>query len=221
MPYKILIVEDNTLLLHTLEDFLSDSGFECMLASSAHEALKACYNHRFDVYLLDVKLPDMSGFTFLKELREAGDTTPAIFATSLNDQENLKQGFEIGADDYIKKPFDLEELLLRIKALIVRTKGSEERWIDIDDTYRLNPKRKRLYRNETEVDMHLKEIELLELLIQNRRKVVTKEMIQMKLWKSSDEANEGSIRVYITNLKKVFGKEAIVNIRGIGYRFEY
>lgn len=220
MSYKILALEDNTLLLQTIEDFLSEQGFECTLASSGKEALKHCFESKFDLYLLDVKVPDINGFDFLKELRLAGDNTPAIFVTSLNDKESLTKGFMLGGDDYIKKPFDLDELLLRIKAIITRAKGVIENWLIIDDTYKLNLARKRLFCNDQEVDLNLKDFELLYLLVKERGKVVTKEMIHETLWSSSEEMNEGSIRVYINNLKKIFGKEMISNIRSIGYRFE-
>lgn len=220
MSYKILVLEDNSLLVQTLEDFLEESGFTCKTALCAKDALKHCYEEKFDLYLLDVKLPDMSGFDFLKVLREARDNTPAIFLTSLQEKDCLIEGFAIGADDYIKKPFDLDEVLWRIKALLARTKGSTDTWLIIDDMYKLNTARKRLFKKNVEVDVHLKDIELLELLVQNKALVVTKEMIYQKLWSCSEEINEGSIRVYINNLKKIFGKERIVNIRGIGYRFE-
>ncbi len=220
MSYKILIVEDNALLVQTLEDILDAYGFTCKVAMCANEALKLCYEEKFDLYLLDVKLPDMSGFDILKALRDAKDDTPTIFLTSLSDKESLKEGFALGADDYIKKPFDLEEVIWRINALLSRTKGSIDTWLIIDEEFKLNTARKRLFQNETELDMHLKDIELLELLVQSRGHVVTKEMIYEKLWSCDKEANEGSLRVYINNLKKIFGKERIVNIRGIGYRFE-
>ena len=220
MSYKILIVEDNALLVQTLEDFLEESGFTCKTAMRANDALKLCYEEKFDLYLLDVKLPDMSGFDILKALRDAKDDTPAIFLTSLQDKESLKEGFAMGADDYIKKPFDLDEVIWRINALLSRTKGNMDMWLRIDETYKLNTARKRLFKNDIEMDIHLKDIELLELLVQSKGHVVTKEMIHEKLWCCSEEVNEGSIRVYINNLKKIFGKERIVNIRRIGYRFE-
>ncbi len=220
MSYKILILEDNALLVETLEDFLSGHHFTCKSALCAKEALTLCYEKMFDLYLLDVKLPDMSGFDFLKALRVSNDTTPAIFLTSANDKASVQEGFLQGADDYIKKPFDLEELLWRINALLARTKGNSNTCLKIDERYTLNIVRKRLYEDEKELDVHLKDIELLELLVQNRGLVVTKEMIYTKLWSCSEEMNEGSIRVYINNLKKIFGKEKISNIRGIGYRFE-
>ena len=220
MSYKILILEDNTLLLQTLEDFLGEHDFLCTLASRGKEALKQCYENKYDLYLLDVKVPDLSGFDFLKELRASGDHTPAIFVTSLSDQESLTKGFMLGGDDYIKKPFDLGELLLRIKALLARANGIVDDWLLIDAEYKLNLARKRLFYGTQEFDLNLKDFELLYLLVKERGKVVTKEMIHERLWSSSEEINEGSIRVYINNLKKIFGKESILNIRGIGYRFE-
>jgi len=220
MSYKLLILEDNTLLLQTLEDFLGEHDFVCTLVKSGKDALKQCYENKFDLYLLDVKVPDLSGFDFLKELRASGDRTPAIFVTSLSDQESLTKGFMIGGDDYIKKPFDLGELLLRIKALLARAKGIVDDWLMIDADYKLNLARKRLFYGTQEFDLNLKDFELLYLLVKERGKVVTKEMIHERLWSSSEEINEGSIRVYINNLKKIFGKESILNIRGIGYRFE-
>lgn len=220
MSYRILILEDNILLLQTLEDFLSEHHYVCTLVKSGKEALKQCYENKFDLYLLDVKVPDMNGFDFLKELRAVGDRTPAIFITSLNDKASLAKGFMLGGDDYIKKPFDLNEVLLRIKALLARAKGIVDDWLIIDESYRLNLARKRLFYKQEELDINLKDFELLYLLVKERGHVVTKEMIYECLWSSSEEINEGSIRVYINNLKKIFGKEVIVNIRGIGYRFE-
>ena len=221
MSYKILIVEDNALLVETLEDFLSEHGFCSKTALCLKEAFQISYEKTFDIYLLDIKLPDGSGFELLKELRRSGDVTPAIFLTSSGEKESIQTGFTLGADDYIKKPFDLEELLWRIKAVLARAKGSNTHaWLLIDGIYKLDTARKRLYEGEKELDMHLKDIELLELLVQNRGLVVTKEMICSKLWACSEEINEGSIRVYINNLKKIFGKESITNIRSIGYRFE-
>lgn len=220
MSYKLLILEDNMLLLQTLEDFLSEYAYVCTLVKSGKEALEACYQNNFDLYLVDVKVPDMNGFEFLQALRHSGDRTPAIFITSLNDQESVRKGFLIGGDDYIKKPFDLRELLLRIKAILARTKGAVDDWFIIDAQYKLNLARKRLFQGTTELDLNRKDFELLYLLVKDRGNVVTKEMICNHLWSSSEEINEGSIRVYINNLKKIFGKESILNIRGIGYRFE-
>ena len=220
MSYKILVLEDNLLLLDTLEDFLSEKECEVSIAASGKKALELCYKQRFDIYLLDVKLPDMNGFEFLKLLRDSKDKTPAIFITSLEDKESLKEGFLTGADDYIKKPFDLDELWFRIEAIISRVQLIEDEEIIIDKMYTLNLKRKNLFKNNEEIHLNIKDFDLLCLLVSERGKVVTKEMIEEHLWSYSESPNTGSIRVYINNLKKIFGKDAISNIRGVGYRFE-
>lgn len=220
MEYKVLVLEDNELLLETYEDFLTLYNCKVSLAKNVEVAYELCFNNRFDIYLLDVKLPTSSGFEFLKMLRDSGDKTPAIFITSFSDKESLKKGFISGADDYIKKPFDLEELWLRIQANISRSRGNNDKSIYINDDFTLNIDRKNLTCKGKEIVINLKDFELLHLLISNRSQVVTKEMIEDRLWGTSRQANSGSIRVYVNNLKKILGKESILNIRGIGYRLE-
>ncbi len=214
---RVLILEDNELLLETLEDFLENEGFEIDLAKDGEEALRLIYNNSYTLYLLDIKVPLVNGIELLKELREYGDETPAIFITSSTDKESITNGYKVGCDEYIKKPFDLDELLMRIKAVLKRVEPQES--IKIDENYSYNIKRKRLFKGNQEVKINLKDLQLLELLLKNRGEVVTKEMIKDELWRNEDVVSSGALRVYINNLKKIFGKDAIENIRGLGYRF--
>lgn len=218
--YKVLVLEDNELLLETYEDFLTHHNCIVSLAKSSEEAYEKCYNSKFDIYLLDIKLPTSSGFEFLTTLRTSGDFTPAIFITSSSDKSTLLEGFKLGADDYIKKPFDLEELWMRIEAVIKRGKIKGENFIKINEHFSLNIQRKNLTCKGEEIIINLKDFELLHLLLINRGRVVTKEMIEDRLWNTQEHPNSGSIRVYINNLKKILGKDSISNIRSIGYRFE-
>jgi len=215
---KILVLEDNELLLETLEEFLSENGYDVRVATRGKIAIRYTYDENFDLFLLDVKLPDISGFNFLKQLRESGYDTPAIFLTSLSDKESLVKGFTLGGDDYIKKPFDLDELLFRIKALLSRG-GKIRHRVDMFDEFYIDYKRKRVFDGKKELNLNPKDYELLCLLVENRNQVVTTEMVVDRLWKN-EISNLGSIRVYITNLKKIFGKDSISNIRSVGYRFE-
>ncbi len=215
---RVLVLEDNELLLETLEDFLENEGYEIDLAKDGEEALRLSYKNSYNLYLLDIKVPLIDGIEFLKELREYGDETPAIFITSSTDKESIAKGYEAGCDEYIKKPFDLDELLMRIKAVLKRVEPQET--IKIDESYSYNIKRKRLLKDDQEVKINLKDLQLLELLLKNRGEVVTKEMIKDELWRNEDVVSGGALRVYINNLKKIFGKEAIENIRGLGYRFK-
>ena len=214
---KVLVLEDNELLLETLEDFLENEGFEIDLAKDGEEALRLSYKNSYNLYLLDIKVPLVDGIELLKELREYGDETPAIFITSSIDKESITKGYEAGCDEYIKKPFDLDELLMRIKAVLKRVEPEES--IKIDENFSYNIKRKRLLKNNQEIKINLKDSQLLELLLKNRGKVVTKEMIKDELWQNEELVSGGALRVYINNLKKIFGKNAIENIRGLGYRF--
>ncbi len=214
---RVLVLEDNGLLLETMEDFLENSGFEVNLAKDGEEALKLSYENSYMLYLLDINVPLINGIEFLKELREFGDNTPAIFITSSNEKESIIKGYDAGCDDYIKKPFDLDELLMRIKAVLKRTELAD--MIQIDENYTYNMKRKRLLRGDREVKINLKDLQLLELFLKNRSKVVTKEMIRDELWQYERVMSSGSLRVYVNNLKKIFGKNSIENIRGLGYRF--
>jgi len=215
MSATILLLEDDRLFNETLQDFLEEEGYGLHYALDPYTALDMTYEHKFDLYLFDVNLPYESGFDLLRKLRESGDRTPTIFITSRNDKESLREGFVTGADDYLKKPVDLDELLLRIDAVLRRQVRSEHILIG---RYKLDSKKKKLYLNESEVEMPAKVIDLLHLLIASQGEIVSSDEIKDRLWPASQEASEGSIRVYIAKLKKHF-PDAIENIRGIGYRF--
>lgn len=215
MAYRILLLEDDKLFNETLQDFLDEEGYELSCAMDPYSALDIAYEQNFDLYLFDVNLPYESGFDLLKKLRESGDTTPTIFITSRDDKDSLREGFESGADDYIKKPVDLDELLLRIEAVLRRLTRTER--VTIGD-YILDIKNAKLTLNSEEVELSKKAISLLTLFIASQGEIVSSIEIKERLWTTSQEASDGSIRVYITQIKKIF-PESIENIRGVGYRF--
>lgn len=217
MSPKILLLEDDELFCESLKDFLEESNFVVETAKDAKEALEKSYAKRFNLYIFDIKVPYMSGFDLLEALRRNGDATPTIFLTSLKDKESLSEGFRAGCDDYIKKPVDMDELLMRIHAMLRRGYWSEQ--IEFGE-FTFDCVRNRLFKNNEEVFLTPKELDLLSLLIKERGKVVTHEMIVDKLWSSSEQISSGAIRVYINDIKKAIGKERITNIRGVGYRFE-
>ncbi len=212
---RVLVLEDDQLFNETLEDFLEEEGYVVECALDPYSALELAYKHVFDLYLFDVNLPYESGFDLLKKLRESGDVTPMIFLTSRNDKDSLAQGFNIGADDYMKKPIDLDELLHRIKAVLRRQVRKERIHIG---KYSLDTVAKILYFDNEALDVTQKAIELLVLLVQADGEVVSSDEIKNRLWAAGQSASDGSLRVYITQLKKYF-PEAISNVRGIGYRW--
>jgi len=213
---KLLLLEDDRLFGETLVDFLEDEAYEVHHYLDAKSAIDALYHEDFDLYLLDVNVPEMNGFDLLKQLRESGDSTPAIYITSARDKEALTTGFRSGADDYMKKPIDLDELLLRIEAHLRRRYGAPR--VAVGE-YLLDMERLVLYRDSTPVPLPKKLAELLALFVKHRGEVVSTEEILRELYGDEDPGT-GALRVYINKLKQLFGKEAITNIRGIGYCFE-
>ncbi len=216
---KILILEDDELFLETLEDFLSDEGFEVKCAIDGEEVLDYCFEEKYDLYLLDINVPKISGIELLKRLREANDSTPTIYLTSHKDKDMLTKGFLSGCDDYLKKPVDLDELLLRINSLLKRS-GKFKEEIFLKDELVFDVKNRRLLKAKEDLNLTNKVIDLLELFLEKKDSIVTKEMIINRLWNYNEDYSEGSIRVYINNLKKIFGKDTIKNLKGIGYKFE-
>jgi DNA-binding response OmpR family regulator len=218
--YKILVLEDDELFASTVEDFLSDEGFEVDIASDGQECLDLNFKKNYDLYIFDINVPKINGLELLDQLRTSGDNTPSIFLTSYKDKDTLQQAFLNGCDDYLKKPADLDELLLRVKALLKRNKKHFEN-IRLSDNIVFNPLNKRVYENDIDMNLSIKVLDLMELFVENRGEIVTKEMIISKLWATNEEYSEGSIRVYINQIKKLFDKETIINIKGVGYKIEF
>lgn len=211
---RILIVEDDKLFNETLEDFLDEEGYDVQCVLDPYSALDLSYENLFDLYLFDVNLPYENGFELLKKLRESGDDTPCIFITSREDKASLKEGFEKGGDDYIQKPVDLDELLLRVQAVLRRQIRKE---IITIDKYQFDILTKTLYKDDKALDISSKGAELLLVLLEGKGNVVTSEQIKERLWSTSEEASDGALRVYITQLKKYFPIQ-IHNVRGVGYQ---
>jgi DNA-binding response OmpR family regulator len=211
---KILLVEDDVLLGESIVDLLEDEGFEVEHSVNGEEALEATFATKFDLYLIDINLPLLNGITLLKELRQANDTTPAIFLTSHKEKEKLKEGFLSGGDDYITKPFDNEELLLRIHALLRRIKPKKAYYVG---KFSIDEKQMLIAYDEKPLELTKKEYEILRLLLQQATHIVPKEQIIDEIW-GLEGGSDGAIRVYINRLKQLLPEVSIENIRGIGYK---
>ncbi|TKX33907.1 two-component system response regulator DccR [Campylobacter taeniopygiae] len=221
MATKILLLEDDLSLSEIIEEFLSDEGYEVSVCADAQEALNLAYEKYFDLWILDVKVPLGDGFSLLKDLRSCGKETPAIFMTSLNTVDDLKEGFSSGCDDYIKKPFELAELAIRIKALLKRSfSHKNEDFEDLGNGFKFNFTSQILFHFDKPLSLPSKEIKLLSLLLKNKNIFLSAEKIFEELWDYNEEPSELSLRAYIKNLRKLLGKEKIINQRGRGYRYE-
>ncbi len=211
----ILLLEDDLLLGETLEDLLDEAGYLVTWCKNGQEALDATFKNNFSLYLLDINVPLINGLTLLKELRGADDETPAIYLTSHQEKALLQEGFENGADGYMKKPFDSDELLLRISALLRREKKSSMTCVK---NLCIDAKRSTILENEVALNLSKKEYLLLVLLIENSEKTVSKEMMFEALWSVEGSPSDGALRVLVTRLKQELKTVQIQNVRGIGYR---
>ncbi len=216
MSYNLLILEDDELFLDTLEDFLSESGFNITKALSPKEAIELSYKHKFDMFIFDINLPQISGLKLLKELKNGGVTTPTLFLSSRADINSIKEAFDIGAVEYLKKPIGLDELLIRVNAIL---KKFDNR-LKIDANLEFDYDNLQIINENSKTQISKKEADLLLLLLKNRGKIVTKELILNELWSFEQEGSFGSLRVYINGIKKALNRDCITNIRGVGYRFE-
>ena len=215
---KVLLLEDDMTLSEIIEEYLQENAMQVHTVTNAPDAINTAYEKNFDILLLDVKVPLGDGFSVLKELRESGNTTPAIFTTSLVSIEDISQGYDVGCDDYLRKPFELQELLLRIHSALKRSMQSNyEELIHINETARYNLLKKQLLINGDVMTLPKKEHILLELFLKYKGTLVSQNLIFETVWDYDQEPSEMSLRVYIRNLRKILGKETIKTIKNEGY----
>ena len=219
MTQTILLLEDDIQLSDTIKQFLQLKDYVVVCAYDGASAEDIAYEKHIDLLLLDVKVPQLSGFELLKNLRASGKQTPAIFITSLNSVEDVEEGFALGCDDYIRKPFALKELLVRIESLLKRSFGTYEEKIDLGEGRVFDIKEQQLLSKGKRVSLKTKELKLLALLLQNPQELLTYERIFENVWEYDEEPNSGSLRTYIKRLRAGIGKEKIETIKKIGYRF--
>lgn len=214
---KILLLEDDTVLADILVDFLREE-YEVVHTYSMKKALSLSESDSFDLYIFDINVPDGDGISLLKDLRSFNDETPTIFITAFHDTKYLKSAFESGANDFIKKPFDLEELAQRIEN-IKRHFGLSS-LVKITKELEFDTQNHILKSSSSSQHLSSKESACLHYLYKNKHKVVSVEEMLQNLWEYDEMPSGDAIRTLIKELRKYVGKEHILNIRGEGYRFE-
>ncbi len=219
MKAKILLLEDDIQLNETVKQFLELKGYEVYEAYDGFKAEEIAYEKHIDLMLLDVKVPNISGFDFLKHIRKKGEEVPVIFITSLNSVEDVEKGFSFGCDDYIRKPFALKELQVRVESLLKRSFGTHENRVDLGEGCVFDIKELSLTKNKKKIALKTKELKLLALFLQHSDKLLDYETINQALWEYDEEPSNGSLRTYIKRIRSVIGKEKIETIKNIGYRF--
>ena len=218
MQNRVLLLEDDINLSDTIKEYLEDEGFEVDSVYTSQEALDRVYEKNYDILLLDVMVPGENGFELLKKIRKASDT-PAIFITSLDGVDALEEGYNSGCDDYIRKPFALKELLLRIETLLKRELQTKENKIDIDDKSYYDIRRNELVIDGKPANLNQKELKLLKLFLKHPNEPISHEKIYENLWEYDETPSDMALRTYIKNLRKYLGKDRIESIKRYGYKF--
>ncbi|WP_457749567.1 response regulator transcription factor [Sulfurimonas sp.] len=215
---KILLLEDEYSLRISIEEFLTDLGYEVDGIMDGLEAYDTVYDKSYDLLLLDVNVPSLNGFELLKKLRSDDIMIPAIFLTSMTDMNDLKEGYKRGCCDYIRKPFDLEELELRIDQAIASHLKNDGNTVELGCGLLYDLKKSKLTQDDEEIVLRKTEKDLLEVLIKHKNSIVSTQMFQDEVW--GEYVEPATIRVQLNNLKKKLPDTIIQNRRGLGYIVE-
>ncbi len=222
--FKILLCEDDTNLGMVLKNYLELNDYEITLERDGRLGLAAFQREKFDICLLDVMMPNMDGFTLAEEIRDIDPDVPLFFLSAKTMKEDIIQGYKLGADDYITKPFDSEVLLMKIKAILKRNE-EENRISDNVEfdlaSYHFNPKLRELKKGDSVQTLSPKENDLLKMLAEHKNDLLPRERALKKIWGSDTYFNGRSMDVYIAKLRKYLKEDPtieIVNIHGNGFR---
>ena len=215
---KILLLEDDTLLNEILEEFLEELEYEYVSTYDGQEALEVIYEEHFDLLLLDVNVPSLNGFDLLKNLKENKIDIPTIFITSLHTSKDIEEGFTSGADDYIKKPFHLSELKLRINNIKRLRQIDSVGLLKLNEDISYDYDTKFVSVNNQKTHLSKTEAKIFEYFIRNKTKSISIEEISLNNWVYDEVPTATTIRTYIKNLRKILGKDSISTIKSIGYK---
>jgi DNA-binding response OmpR family regulator len=221
---KVLLAEDDLVLGYVIKDNLEIGGYDVILCSDGDEALQQFQKQEFDICLLDVMMPSKDGFTVAKKIRMKSDVVPILFITSKALEEDKIKGFQSGADDYIIKPFSMQELILRMEVFLRRTKKlrSEEAVTYQVGKLRFSFTDLKIYVDEQTINLTQKEADLLLFLCKHPNKILKREEVLLNVWGKDDYFLGRSMDVFITKLRKHFKADPSIvleTIHGIGFRF--
>jgi len=212
-------MEDDEILNDVIRIQLESKGYEVNSVYDGDEAEAAICESNFDLLLLDVNVPSINGFELLTSLRASSINTPAIFITSLNDTEDLKEGFSSGCDDYIKKPFEFKELELRIENIkrLYKLDLNHIVEISLNTTYDFNTAT--IIKENEKYSLSKKELKVFEYFLKNKKRIISMEELSLNVWTYDDRPNDSTIRTYIKNFRKILSSDIITTIKGVGYLF--
>jgi DNA-binding response OmpR family regulator len=221
---KVLLAEDDSNLGMLLKNYLSAKSYDTTLLANGILALEEFPRQQYELCILDIMMPEMDGLTMAIEIRKINPVIPIIFLTAKSQKEDILEGFRTGADDYITKPFSMEELLYRIQAILKRTAGSalsKKELLYTIGNYSFDPLKQMLSFESQPVKLTTKESELLELLCRHRNEILERNFALKSIWIDDNYFNARSMDVYITRLRKYLKKDTsvkILNVHGRGYK---
>lgn len=219
--FKLLVVEDDRELNKTVCTYLNQNGYETVGCLSANEAYDAMYGgSMFDLIISDIMMPGIDGFEFAKTVRELDQEIPILFMTARDDFSSKQRGFKAGIDDYMVKPINLDELLLRIEALMRRAKIAASKKITVG-SLTLDAEEHTAYLNEEEIPLTVREFNLIYKLLSYPKKTFTRSQLMEEFWDSSTSSGPRTVDVYITKLRDKFSgcdDFEIVTVHGLGYK---
>ena len=218
--FRILVVEDDNGIRMLMEDALADAGYEPVLACNGLEALEVLEAKHIDLIILDIMMPKMDGYELLRQIRESGMDMPVLMVTAKQTLSDKKKGFLLGADDYMVKPFEEEEMLLRVAALLRRAKILTERKLTVGSTELIYDSLT-VISNGTAQTLPKKEFLLLYKLLAFNNKTFTRRQLMDEIWDLDTESDEHTVNVHIKKLRDRFRDNhdfEIVTVRGLGYK---
>jgi DNA-binding response OmpR family regulator len=213
---RILVVEDDVMIAQGLQTGLRQAGFTVDWTQDGRRAGLALQSERFDLVVLDLGLPGRDGLEVLRELRRRGDATPVIVLTARDDVQSRVGGLDAGADDYIVKPFDLDEVTARIRSVLRRSAGRGDSCIQHGDL-RLDPVTRTVERAGVPVNVSAHEFAVLEALLQRPGAVLSRTQLEDRLYGWQEQIGSNAVEVYIHGLRRKLGNDAIRTLRGVGY----
>lgn len=218
--FKILVVEDDRELNKTVCSFLNNSGYEAFGCLGAAEAYDAMYDNAFDLIISDIMMPGTDGFEFAKTVRELNSDIPILFMTARDDFASKQRGFRIGVDDYMVKPIDLDELLLRIGALLRRAKIVAGKKLEIG-SFKMDADERSAYLNGEEISLTNREFSILYKLLSYPKKTFTRLQLMDEFWEADTETAPRAVDVYMTKLRQKLAEcedFEIKTVHGLGYK---
>ncbi|MDD6194787.1 MAG: response regulator transcription factor [Lachnospiraceae bacterium] len=218
--FKLLVVEDDIELNNSLCSFLTYSGYETKGCTNVEDAYEALYNGTFDLIISDIMMPGRDGFELAQTIRQQNENIPFMFMTARDDLASKQRGYRIGIDEYMVKPIDFDELLLRIGALLRRAKIATARRIEIGD-FRMDVDEHTAYLNEEEISLTNREFKLLYKLLSYPKKTFTRSQLMDEFWEAETESSPRTVDVYMTKLRSKLCKcesFEIVTVHGLGYK---